>query len=142
MVTKHISTVKEQIAYFDSRLKKAPTDSFTQATYWPLKYKFEQLLNFLLNQYQSKELDTVESPNLVVKNCDRLTKDKTIEMENNIIDFLRVNQNGRHVKDIHAELSKKDPNISYAKVANKISEMYSKKQTLEWVGKGIYKVKE
>jgi len=59
MIQKYINTVNKQLTFFDSKIKKHPTDTATQAKFWALKYEFEQLLNFLKDT-QSSNIYTTE----------------------------------------------------------------------------------
>jgi len=109
MLTKHLKTVKDQIKYFDHKLKKAPTDSFTQATYWPLKYKFEQLLDYLTNQSQSNSSNIIKNESACNNQSsiyNNITKKpttprkETLELDNQILNLIQNHENGIHIKEL------------------------------------------
>lgn len=144
MLTKHIETVKAQIKFFDYRINKSRKDTRAQATYWPLKYKFEQLLEYLEKQSKCDQSHLKEQ---VVKDSHRIvnkrkgTRENTIEFEKIILGIMNNYPDGIHVKDVHQTILETNPSIPYSKIANRISEMYAKKGMLDWVSKGVYRIK-
>jgi len=145
MINKHIKLVKSQLKFFDYKISKSPKNTRIQATYWPLKYKFEQLLVYLQKQPAQKNISIKNNSDMQQANQINNRKGErkdTLEFEKKILEIMAQFPNGIHVKDIHKTIMNTMPNISLTKVANRISTMYSKKEILEWVSKGVYKIKE
>jgi len=72
----------------------------------------------------------------------RIPNHKTKELEGEILEILKSNEKGVHVKKVHELLLKKYIGLNYSKTANRVSELYSKDGLIEKIAKGVYKVKD
>lgn len=166
IIDQHIQTVKDQIDYFDYRLNKEPKKTATQAKFWPLKYRFEQLLEYLFSKKESSQKINLSAPlscfkeNLVsnpqkqdvllIPNIDQNTEKKssqharTIKIDDAIYKIVKDLDSGEGVpKDlIYKTLTiAQNIQITESQLSNRLWNMCNKRKILANVKKGFYAIK-
>lgn len=154
MISKFIKLVNNQIDYFDYMLNKNPKKSSVQAKFWPLKYEFEQLLEYLKSQNEEKSQKLTLSGTIAPHNekvCFQEKTDtappnlrpKTRELEENILKIIKDYPQGIHTLDIKDQLQKRfETKINDSTLANRMYNIYRNRNIVEKIKRGIYKYKE
>lgn len=124
-IKKFIATVQKQIDYFDHVLNKNKGNLSLQAKFYPLKYEFSKLLEYL-----EQEKNRTKSWG------------RTIETENKIFNIIKKHVEGVSVNLIKIELdNQSEKPINESTMANRLYSLHRVSKIIERVSKGVYKVK-
>jgi len=158
MVHDYIKTVKHQISYFDHILSREPKRTEIQAKFWPLKYEFEKLLEYLekqqavestssLNgQFITRKTESAYIPShngmtqtsISKSTIPKKPRSKTLEIENNIYNIVKEHSSGIHIKEISTILRQRfNIELKEATLSTRIFNM-CKKNMLINISKGTY----